>query len=79
MRHLLRRSECDDPALAMPQQPEALGPGSSARRANPACSVGDIIGDRDRIGVRYRCLAGEHAALVDPQCADAALGQRIGE
>ena len=79
MRHLLCRGERDDPALAMPQQPEALGPGRSARRANPACSVGDIIGDHDRIGVRHRRLTGEHAALVDPQCADAALGQRVGE
>ena len=73
----LRRGQRHDRALAMAKQPDAIDRDLRARRFDPARRIRDVIRDRHGIGIGGRCLAAEHAALVDPQRPDATLLQRI--
>ena len=75
VRQLLRGRERNKTALAVPEQPNARHARFLPDNANPSADIGDIIIDRHRIGVGNRRTAGKHAALVDADRADAALGK----
>ena len=76
---LLRRNQGDQPALAVPSDPDARASGALARRIDPGVHVSGIFGHRDVVAVGHRGGAGEHAALVDEKRPHAARGQRFGE
>ena len=63
----------------MAEYPHAFRPGRRPRARHPGVSIGGIIGNRHLVGVRDCGLAAEHAALVDPDRADALLGKALGE
>ena len=76
---LLRGREHDETAFAVSEQPDARHARFFPDNVDPSADIGDIIIDRHRIGVGNRRAAGKHAAFVDADRADAALGQPLGQ
>ncbi len=51
----------------------------AAQKRDPAPDVPNVVRYRDRIRVGDRRDAAEHAALVDTERRDPALGERLGQ